>query len=118
MTIQEFYSFIDENFNDFHSRLPDVSSISRFVRQFEKDDSFTQLVHALDCADYESAYLYALALKGICLNLNFNHLSDSLADLTFQMRQDRIDPDACLACMNDIAGQYINIVEGIHRIDL
>ncbi|MGM9941270.1 MAG: hypothetical protein ACI32N_04680 [Bulleidia sp.] len=118
MTIQEFYDLIDENFNDFHSRLPDVSSMTRFVRQFAKDDSYMQLVYALNHADYETAYMYALALKGICLNLNFLHLSDSLTDLTLLMRTDRMNTEACGLCMHDIAVQYANIIDGIQLIDL
>ena len=67
MNIQEFYRFINEDFNDFFSRLPNVSSIEKFVRQFEKDQSYSRLLSAVQDENVENTFAALLTLKGLSL---------------------------------------------------
>lgn len=56
------------------------------VKMFVSDKSFEQMVAATTRADYEGAYEYAHALKGITLNIGFTHLSEPLIALMEGMR--------------------------------
>lgn len=118
MNIREFYLYIDEDFNDFLFRLPNVSSIEKFVRQFGNDPNFDLLSNAIRDNDIESARSYALALKGICLNLGFRHMATAITSFLNTLSNSHTISEECVAKMADIAGIYTNIIEGINRLDV
>ena len=119
MNIQEFYRFINEDFNDFFSRLPNVSSIEKFVRQFEKDQSYSKLLSSVQDENVQNTFAALLTLKGIALNLGFRHLSDSLDSMLVHLRKTGIvDREQCAQFLQKISIIYNNIIDGIHQLEL
>ena len=119
MNIQEFYRFINEDFNDFFSRLPNVSSIEKFVRQFEKDQSYSKLLSSVQDENVQNTFAALLTLKGIALNLGFRRLSDSLDSMLVHLRKTGIvDREQCAQFLQEISIIYNNIIDGIHQLEL
>lgn len=119
MNIQAFYRFINEDFNDFFSRLPNVSSIEKFVRQFEKDQSYSKLLSSVQDENVQNTFAALLTLKGIALNLGFRHLSDSLDSMLVHLRKTGIvDREQCEQFLQEISIIYNNIIDGIHQLEL
>lgn len=74
MTIEECYIKMGANYQDVIKRLPSVSMIEKFALKFREDTSFQELEKALNDKQVEIAFRAAHTLKGVCMNLGFDHL--------------------------------------------
>ena len=75
MTLEEFYDGLGD-YNQMKRHISNVDAIRRFVFMFREDDHFNQLVKALDAGDVETAFLCAHTIKGMCLNLCLNNVTE------------------------------------------
>lgn len=74
MTVEECYIKMGANYQDVIKRLPSVSMIEKFALKFREDTSFQELEKALNDKQVEIAFRAAHTLKGVCMNLGFDHL--------------------------------------------
>ena len=65
--------------------------IDRFVLKFLDDRSYTKLIDAVNEQNYEDAFKAAHTLKGVCLNLSFERISNSVSILTEFLRNKKND---------------------------
>lgn len=74
MTIEECYVKMGANYQDVIKRLPSAKMIEKFALKFKDDTSFQELEMALNEKQVELAFRAAHTLKGVCMNLGFDHL--------------------------------------------
>ena len=88
MTIQECYQAMGGDYSQVVVRLPGENSIRRFISKFPEDDSYPQLLRAMEAGNREEAILAAHALKGVSGNLGFARLYAASSLLTEKLRMD------------------------------
>lgn len=86
MTVKECYEQIGSDYAGVLRRLGSEALVKRFALKFLKDPSYQELKDALIRKDGETAFRAAHTLKGVCLNLGFDHLYESSAALTELLR--------------------------------
>lgn len=91
MNIKEFYNEVGGNYTDVLSRLNNEALISKIVKKFNEDPSFSQLEEALKSGNVDLAFRAAHTLKGISLNLGFDKLSKDAIDITELLREGKLD---------------------------
>ena len=100
MTLQECYSIIG-NYNEVMKRLPRETMVIKFIMKFLDDKSYEQLMTAIENSDYQSAFMAAHTIKGVCQNLSFTRLYDSSHLITEALRNE--NPDISL--ISELAGK-------------
>jgi len=90
MTIQEFYTSIEGNYEEALGRLMKPDFVKRFASKFAKDGSFNELTTNLDADNTETAFRAAHTLKGVCKNLAFTKLANSSSEITEMLRAGNI----------------------------
>lgn len=63
----------------------------KYLRKFLNDPEFTKLQESLDAEDYDAAFKYAHALKGITGNLSLNCLYKCIVPLVEALRNGELD---------------------------
>lgn len=91
MNIKEFYNEVGGNYADVLSRLNNEALISKIVKKFNEDPSFSQLEEALNSGNVDLAFRAAHTLKGISLNLGFDKLSKDAIEITEVLRAGELD---------------------------
>lgn len=86
MDIQECYEKMGGNYADVSKRLPSLGLIEKFIGRFMEDKSFETLCSQLASGNREEAFRAAHTLKGICANLGFSRLLESVTRLTDELR--------------------------------
>ena len=115
MNIKEFYEIVGGNYNDVLSRLNSEMLITRIVKKFAEDPSFKQLEEALKEKNVDLAFRAAHTLKGICLNLGFDQLSNDAVDITEILRAGTLDGTAEL--FDSIKASYDNTIDLLKELD-
>ena len=87
MTLREFYEKIGSSLDAVMSQMGMPEKIvEKFVRKFPNDKSAAELFRTYESKDYETAFRMAHTLKGLCLNLGFDKLRESSAEMTEALR--------------------------------
>ena len=86
MTIQECYEQMGLQSEPVLERLGSEKILKKFVLKFLNDTSFQDLKEGLEAEDGEKAFRAAHTMKGICLNLGFDHLYKVSSELTEKLR--------------------------------
>ena len=86
MTLKEFYSKIDGDYDGAMKRLRSEKLVSKFVLKFLEDTNMNDLRSALAEGNQDIAFRAAHTLKGLCLNIGFVKLGDSTSSLTDALR--------------------------------
>lgn len=86
MDIKTLYAKIGGNYEDVKGRLLTDERISKFVKRFPADGSFTLLKTSLAEKNVEEAFRAAHTLKGLAQNLGFTQLYLKAAPLTEILR--------------------------------
>lgn len=86
MTIKECYDAMGGDYKMAIARLKSDTLIEKFVKKFPEQSGYETLCGALDEKNYKSAFASAHTIKGLCLNLNFNKLGESISELTELLR--------------------------------
>lgn len=90
MTLQECYSIIGD-YNDVMKRLPRENMVIKFIFRFLDDKSYDQLMTAIENSDYKAAFMAAHTIKGLCQNLSFTRLYESIHIITDALRDGNHD---------------------------
>ncbi|MCF0107483.1 MAG: Hpt domain-containing protein [Bacilli bacterium] len=115
MTIEQLYIAIEECYEDMLNRFASPERITKYVKMFSADDSFSQLESALSEKNYELAFRMVHTLKGVSANLGFMKLFDKSVVLTELLRAKQYDADL-LTPFNNIKTEYKKIVELIPQL--
>lgn len=86
MTLKECYSAIGGDYDSVIKRLMTEALVKKFMLKFLDDPSYTALIDSLDAKNYDEAFRAAHTIKGICQNLDFTKLFNSVAPLTEELR--------------------------------
>ena len=107
MTIQECYLCLGGDYEEALRGIPSAAMIDRFVRKFLDDKSYEQLIEAVDSSDRAAAFRAAHTLKGVCANLRFTMLKNSVSVLTELLRldSDNIPADA-MPALDKVTADY------------
>lgn len=121
MNIQEFYGFINEDYNEVIGRLKLETRIKKYVLKFADDNCFRTLADSVRDKNYKEAFRASHTLKGICLNLGFGKLHDISSEITEKLRNcddvQKIDEENITELVNAAEETYAVIISGIKSIE-
>lgn len=86
MTLEQFYSHIGSDYKQILQRLSSEMLIRKFAIKYSSDPTYQTLSDAIAASDWETAFRAAHTLKGVALNLGFDHLNASASALTEALR--------------------------------
>lgn len=109
LTTQEFYAVIGSEYSAMLSRMRTEERVHKFLKLFEKDDSFSNLCQALGEQNYESAFRAAHTLKGLSLNLSFDALAVSSSALAECLRNPPYDVAAISPLFSATKKDYFHL---------
>ncbi len=88
MTIQEFYTEIEGNYESMLGRLCNEALIHKFLLKFLDEKSYGNLMTAVEENNIENAIAAAHQMKGVVSNLSFDKLVSVLVELLSDLRQE------------------------------
>ena len=107
MTIEECYRELGGSYTEVSSRLPSVKLIEKFIGKFLDDSSFDTLCNEMEAGNRGEAFRAAHTMKGVCANLGFTRLLDSVARLTDALRPETdAIPAEAVPLMEDVRRAY------------
>lgn len=115
MTLKECYEIFEGNYDDAVGRLFNETLVKKFLFKFLDDKSYDTLCKSLEDENYAEAFRAAHTIKGICQNLSFTKLFDSISKLTELLRP-------CQKCdvtelFEKVKKDYHQTVEAIKKLD-
>ena len=113
MTVRECYEELGCDFDKVLSRLVSEALVKKFALKFLDDPSFGQLKTALADKDAETAFRAAHTLKGVCMNLGFNHLYKPSFDITESLRAGNLEEG--LQLFGEVKKQYEKTIEALNE---
>lgn len=113
MTIEECYKRMGANYQDVIKRLPSVSMIEKFALKFREDTSFQELETALNEKQVDLAFRAAHTLKGVCMNLGFDHLYKPSFEITESLRASNLD--LALQQFDAVKEQYSKTIAALNE---
>lgn len=117
MTLREFYTAVDGDYEDAAGRLPGGAFLLRFLRMLPKDGSMAQLTAAMASGSAETAFRAAHTLKGIALNLSLTALANACAAMTEALRGSAVMPESAPALYDAVVREYGQTVEALDRLE-
>ena len=113
MTIEECYKKMGANYQDVIKRLPSVSMIEKFALKFSEDTSFQESETALNEKQVDLAFRAAHTLKGVCMNLGFDHLYKPSFEITESLRASNLD--LALQQFDAVKEQYSKTIAALNE---
>jgi HPt (histidine-containing phosphotransfer) domain-containing protein len=90
--------------------------IKKFVLKFLEDGSYDLLVRSLEEKNYREAFRAAHTMKGICQNLSFTKLYNSVNELAETLRPEDADVQKAGEQFLDVERDYKQTVEAIRTL--
>lgn len=113
MTLKECYETIGGDYEDAVRRLMSEALLKRFVIKALEDESFQNLLAALEQENWEEAFRAAHTLKGVALNLSFTSLAVSASELTECLRGSKGPAPKALVCQ--VQADYERTMEAVRE---
>ena len=113
MTIEECYVKMGANYQDVIKRLPSAKMIEKFALKFKDDTSFQELETALNEKQVELAFRAAHTLKGVCMNLGFDHLYKPSFEITESLRASNLE--LALQQFDAVKEQYTKTIDALNE---
>lgn len=121
MNIREFYKRTGGNFAGAIQRLMKEDRVEKYVRMFLSDPSYGELESCLTENNVSGAFQAAHTLKGVCLNLSFTRLFESVNGVTEALRYADADSEKDMAevtaCMKLLRRDYSDVIDAIRSLD-
>lgn len=94
MTLETFYIEIGGSYQNIKTRIKEDSSIKKYLNMFAKDETYNNLIKALDDSNYKLIFQESHTLKGLCLTLSLDKLLDPVSRIVEATRngENKIDP--------------------------
>lgn len=116
MTIEECYKELGGDYADVSGRLPSRAMVEKFAGRFPDDPSFDMLCRCIAGGDRAGAFRAAHSLKGVCANLGFSRLLDSVYQLTEVLRPQLSSvPEEAVGLLEAVRRDYDITVGAIRR---
>ncbi len=121
MDIRRFYELTGGDYDAAMQRFMTESRLEKFTRMFVEDPSYGELEASLASDNLEDAFRAAHTLKGVCLNLSFTGLFQSVDAVTELLRH--ADPDSpgdqeqVNRCMETLRVWYRDIIAAVSELD-
>lgn len=114
MTLEECYETLGGSYTEVCKRLPGTALIEKFIGRFLEDSSFDTLCGQMALGNRQEAFRAAHTLKGICANLSFTELLDSVSRLTEELRKetDRVSQEA-IGLYEEVCRDYETTADAI-----
>lgn len=111
--VKEFYDELNMDYEGVFQRLGSDAVVQKFVIRFLEDPNFEKLKTGMENKDAQEAFRAAHTIKGICLNLGFDPLYQSSADLTEKLRNGQIDGSGEL--FRKVETDYLELTQTIRN---
>ena len=108
-----FNAFSRISFETMSKWLVGSSKIKKFALKFREDTSFQELETALNEKQVDIAFRAAHTLKGVCMNLGFNHLYKPSFDITESLRAGNLEEG--LQLFGEVKKQYEKTIEALNE---
>ena len=116
MSIEECYEELGGNYSEVSMRLPNLRLIEKFIGKFLEDTSFDTLCRQVECGNREESFRAAHTLKGVCANLSFSRLLDSVSQLTEELRPDTASiTDKTIQLLKNVQCDYRVTADAIRK---
>ena len=116
MTMEKCYQELGGDYAEVCKLLPNLSLIARFTARFLDDPSFHDLCREIENGNRAGAFRAAHTLKGVCANLSFTRLSETVSRLTEVLRPEADTiPDAAVALLENVRQEYQHTVDTIRK---
>ncbi len=109
MNLQTFYSSVGGNYDGIIRQLKTEERITKYLRMFLADPSFSQLTDSFSAQDCATAFRAAHTLKGVCLNLGIADLQFSASQLTENLRKGSFDADSA-GLLDKVRSDYDTVI--------
>lgn len=116
MNVKDLYEELGGDYDDMFSRLNNEDLMTKIVKMFISDTSYSDLKKGLETSDAELAFRGAHTLKGVSLNLGFTNLSNLAVELTELLRPRDLNVDY-KDLFNKITQEYNRTIEAIRKLD-
>lgn len=107
MDVKTLYDKIGGDYAGTLARFLSEERMARFALRFLSDDSYAQLLSALENGDRAEAFRAAHTLKGVCQNLGFDYLYEPAHTVTEVLRAGDFPEDAQ---MRELARRYEEVI--------
>ena len=115
MTLSELYANLGSSIDAVLKRIPSEQMLRKFVKMYEKDPSYDQLVEAVKASDWQTAFRAAHTLKGVAQNLGLDQLQSSASELTEALRGGKALTDFSL--LDAVTNAQKNVREALSSLD-
>ena len=92
MSLKECYDKMGADYEDVLSRLRSEVLVRKFALKFLDDDSYANLMAAMESGNAPEAFRSAHTLKGVAQNLGFGPLYKAAAEVTESLRPSQTSP--------------------------
>ncbi len=114
MTVKECYDIVGD-YNDAMARLVKEELAARFLKKFEADKSYENLLTAYETGDIEGIFSSAHTLKGVAANLSLTRIFTVASDIT-ELYRDRQEHDMGNR-LDELKKEYKLAVDTINQLD-
>lgn len=112
MTIEECYESLGGNYDEVRNRMKTEERIYKFIQLFLKDNSYRQFVQHMTKGNYTEAFCAIHTLKGICQNMEFTKLLQSVEKMTEYLREGKTETAiGLLDCVSENYNQTITMLK-------
>lgn len=121
MDIRRFYELTGGDYDAAMQRFMTEGRLEKFTRMFAEDPSYGELEASLASDNLEEAFRAAHTLKGVCLNLSFTGLFQSVDAVTELLRHADTDSpgdqEQVNRCMETLRVRYRDIIAAVSELD-
>lgn len=119
MELKEFFEKCGGNYNAAMSRFLNEERIKKFLKLFLNDDSYTNLIKAIEEKDFQSAFRASHNLKGVVSNLSLDALYDCASEICECLRyyNEKFATQELLNLEDKVVNQYTLLVNCIKEMD-
>lgn len=114
MTVRDFYSEVNGDYNEISSRILSEDRIRKYLYIFLRDKTFTNLCTEIDCNNTQKAFIYAHTLKGLSQNLSLSSLYAYSELITQALRNNNIKKAVSL--LPRLSEEYTRVMVGIKTL--
>lgn len=117
MSLESCYSAMEGDYQTVYARLSkNERIIKKFVLKFLEDGSYDLLVRSLEEKNYREAFRAAHTMKGICQNLSFTKLYNSVNELAETLRPEDADVQKAGEQFLDVERDYKQTIDAIRAL--
>jgi HPt (histidine-containing phosphotransfer) domain-containing protein len=120
MTVRDVYEATGGDYESAVRRFMNESRLKKFVKMFLDDPCYRDLETALSVKDTEGAFRAVHTLKGVCLNMSFSKLFESVDTVTEALRHADADNADDMArvydAMKPLRIHYSSIIDSIRSM--